>query len=91
MYVCVGHSVSSCAEVFWGLKGERSSGIVGKVKRNEKRYLDLRPMGDRGAKEIIFCVRRILPLVMMGTGWQEGMMDGKPREKGPEGRKQGQR
>lgn len=34
-------------EVFWGLKGERSRGIIGKVKRNEKRELDLRPMGER--------------------------------------------
>jgi hypothetical protein len=40
---------------------------------------------------MIFCARRVLPLVMMGTGWQEGMMDGKPIDKGPEGRRQGQR
>lgn len=37
-------------------------------------------MGDRGAKETIFCVRRILPLVMVVTGWQEGMMGSQERK-----------
>lgn len=37
-------------------------------------------MGDRGAKEMVFCVRRILLLVMVITGWQEGMMGSQERK-----------
>lgn len=66
----VGLSASSWVGAFWRPKAETGRGTVGKVMRNGKGHLDFRSLGDRGDKEMIFHVRRILP-------WSWWVWDGK--------------